>query len=55
MAPFALIFSNLQAFRRTVMVPVHVALAAGLIFQVNMFSIVNDLSCSLCSYCFFLI
>ena len=55
LAPFALIFSNLQAFRRSVMVPVHVILAAGLIFQVNMFGIMNDWSCSLYMFLLFLL
>ena len=37
------------------MVPVHVVLAAGLIFQVNMFGIVNDWSCSLYMFLLFLL
>ena len=37
------------------MVPVHVVLAAGLIFQVNMFGIMNDWSCSLYMFLLFLL
>ena len=37
------------------MVPVHVILAAGLIFQVNMFGIMNDWSCSLYMFLLFLL